>query len=735
MFRLGLYKIAFIFLLLTAFKLYSFDKYEFEYEKGSILLKSDLVIDNQSYLIYLHVELGSAIPIMVHKSYSDKLGIDNIDSLTFTFPNDIIAQVDEIQSQDISLLMDKYISVNREKDRPYFGVIGHSFFKSDIIIFDIEEQTIVCTDSYIPQKGTVKVSFKRAGNILEVDFLPVEDYLLKAYLTTSIYELKVDSTCAVIAGEPSGNFNSCQIGGFDISPYVAIRPISNLQILTDGYDAIIGNSLWQNFKVIFDFSSNCLYLEKKDNVKPDLDAKQYYKALLENDYVSVLAYLENHVDSYLAEMVIDVLLDNYIATEACSFSDLKRFYKCLFHVYREVIATEIILLKIDEIKNTHGLERTTELIDFIKNDIIQDDKYSFSNSKLETELAGIMLERGDYDQAYKSLLGAVFRYPDNSRANFLLGQYYQHLGNDKRAWYKYFKAATGKFPSKLAIEQLQELYNSQEFRGKYSMCDVGELYNSLKLEFFPIISNMDWANGNIGVLELFIFSDGKELDNLLTAVKAIERYGFTSCLNVVCYYVNDPDAVSLSTEYGQELFDRYNASGRPSVYVNGSSYGFSSYELGSPEKLLANLYTLKESHDVSTLDMHGGINTDGKVYYSIDIPSDFKGCSYEILVLENNVMYADDRLHMFNNVARGLVGKGQCKSVEVEGDFSWDELQSSFQSYIDELEGAKGSAFNWRSDYIDSEQCYLLAKFYDDNGIICGLARAALGKGEVSDDK
>ncbi len=706
----------------------SYDSLDIIYPSGRVAIPCTIKCNGQSYPVNLLYNASVGQRVVLHSEFLKELGLEEGDSLVFKFNDSVELEVKDRMSMDLAniTMLAKRDSLVNKMDRPFIGIIGPGVFDCyDIIELDIAGRKLNLLDEYEVQPDSIKMKFQVQDDIAYVNFEPVRDYKLKAMVNTNFYETSIDRSCAMVAGVDNADFPSCWLDGIDIVPYTAIKPEENLSYYYSGFDGVIGNSFWQNFKMIVDYRENIIILDEIAAAEKDLYNKEYYNALLLEDYNSILKYLENNPESKIADDAALYLLKYIVSGTDFDIDTAYRVCDCIFSVYSAKNASHIILQYINSSSDGDLYKRILQILKYVKDKLSATGTYNDTAMAIDARIAELMLDHEQVEAGYEYLLAAVFRDPENPEINYQLGRYYQSKGRIVRAWYRYFKAATGRNFSIDAVKKLCELHNLESFRSEYDIEDSAELFRSTQVAFYPALGEMNWNEGGFGLLEFFIFTDNNELEQLQSAIDIIKRYNNRSKFNAICYYVDNPEISPLASKYSNEILERYRGYGRPSIYVNGKSYGFSNKELKDPVAIIQNLYEIKNIRSVEKCALNA-ICHDGICQMELLVPIELVGSNYEVVLVENNVLYYDKELKFLDHICRGLVCKGEVKSQKIKKIISLDEFRNIFTESRVLNNSVSGAGVNWVSKYIDLRQCSLIIKFFDNEGNVTGISKCCL---------
>ncbi len=708
-------------------------KIDISYLEGRVIACCDIVVKGQVIPANVIIDLGLRHTMAINNTLARTLELDTDEEVVFDFYNGNKIAVDSYGFTDMA----SHQAFNRFyatelNNRIILAIIGLPAFTGDNgqVVLDITDKYLSYGQHIEPDQDWHRILLRQPGPAYYIDLEPYPDYVLKSFITTALYDTQIDSVCASIAGSDYGCFTSCYLDSFDIAPYVAIRPVKNFTIERAGYDAVVGNGFWQNFTVIFDPGRSYIYLKSKAGVIPDLSEQEYFSAVVDQDHERVMAYLDKTPRARLADEAASFLLQHSLANKVFDRQKIEKICNSFIDNNKPEQAAEKIIFNLEQLSDHENFVEIARVVyETMLHKIYNSRDLIIQRYRLESRLGALLLDSGYAREAYEHLLSAVFNQPLNSEINYQMGRYYLSQGNNVRAWSRFFRAAAIFAPYQPAIAELNKLNNSAEFRRSFSMTDARDMLSSFSPPaIYPRLADQQWTKADTVLLEYFVYSDTDELANLSVALEAINRFYPRSSFTSVCYMSGTPELSPLTNEYSRQLAVDYNAQSRPAVYVNGKPYGFSRVELGSPELIIDNLHSLKEHSCIPMGASAIAINDD---IVAVSVVPPLCGYSrYEILLLESNVLtYDHGRLYFLDNVCRGQLHSGSSSTSAIEIDFSKEQEQNRFISYHKEQN--KRQAFNsvWSCEVIDWQQCAVLAKFYDQAGVVCGYTRATLADG------
>ncbi len=691
---------------------------------GRVVAPCNIMVNGSVVLSNIVIDLGADYEIILHSDFARAYNLSQSEEIVLQFQSGSSITVDSFFESDISSLnVLNYYNGNIESV-PFWAIIGLAAFSDfELVQLDIQKKELLFSNDLSVGSDTFEIELGKDRYGYYADFEPVSDYRLKAVISTACYESVFDDVCADIADMPQSGFESCLLGGFNIAPYNAFK--------VKGYssndrDLIVGNNLWQYFKVTFNVSGLKIILENKPDLKPDLLLKQYYGLCKSKDYEKMRLFLKAHPQASFVRSEIYNLLLFYLSSDDVADSTINSFTETLFEIFPADIAVEIILGQIEKAKAPKYNTRTVvNFLVAVRNIINTCNDQTVRKYIVEARLGDMLTVSGNPELGYEYLISALYNQPDNSEINFLVGRYYYRQKLLVRAWYSLLRASLAHKPKAGALQLLNQLYNSPEFRSSFDLVDTRDLLASKDMHFSAALTKMNWHERCNGILEYFVFSDDFELRELLRALDAIERYCPEAGLLTVSYFIDQPAVSPFSSEYGNMLAERYLASGRPAIYLNGKSYGFSSQTISSADSIVDNLYSVKDRFNLVKADIFVQLQQSGKFDLSVSLPDSLQYSSCEFLLVENNVLFlSDGKLRLLNNLCRIAVDRMGFVGRQIHKQYSFDHLQQSYNNRIAEQGKDAPGVYAWKSTVLDPRQSYILAKFYDANGKIIAVGRA-----------
>ncbi len=717
--------------MLLCSSVFSGNKIKFDYVGGRIIANCRIIINGKAIPSNILIDLGIKGAAILHPAIHKSLNVKQGDSFSFRFDSGCELKFSSFDVVNYGLLnyFNNYESDSLE-DIPFWAVLGQEAFGTDTqILLDIEKRELLFGDIYPVDNSALTITTKAGDSVHFADFEPLENYKLKAALSTSTFETWIDGVCADLADISTNGLDYCLLGGLDIARYTPIRRFDRSQSIMYTYDAVIGNVFWQSFKVVFDYSNNKIFLSPKDSATPNIALNNYYTLAEHSNYEAMVQYINGHPDFAMKDIEGLRILSALFSESNLNIDCICNVAESMLDIFSREFVVDAIISNICMLPKEKQLAPDIEkLLLNAKKWLSDSQDHSVKKYVIEARIGHILVATGREELGYEYLLSALFNQPDNYKINFFMADYYQRKGMLTRAWFRYLKAAASSMLFSESLNDLNKLYNSEDFRRSFSVGDNLDMIKTEETYFYPGLTRMDWKTDCCGLLEYFIFTDNSELGALPKALDTISCYCPDSGLHIVRYYIDTPDLSLFSSDYSCELAQRYAANGRPAVFLNGKAYGFSSEKHLSPELIVDDLYANKDKFDLVRADVDSEVIDRDIVNYTVSLPQDVKYSSCEAILVENAIMdYYGYKLSVNDNVCRLLADSLDYSGNTFKRQISLKSLQNLYVDRINNIDKKMtGLRTYWVSTYLDPDQCGLLLKFYDSSQTLCAIGYSPL---------
>ena len=307
--------------------------------------RTTLFVQEEQITAQFIINLGGSYGVLLDQNGCSMLGLSPDSPVTLEFQSG--AKLTHLPYRRVDLgstgdFTARYASELEEI--PVWGMVGLKAFGESSLRLDIQEGTLTFGLLEPPDDTWQAIAFSDDSGQYRCPIEPMADYVLRAGFTTAGYETRIDAICAVLADHPGGDFDRCMVGPLDLCRVTAIRPVEGLSERITECEAMIGNSVWQNFVVQIDPEQKRLWLDPKDRLLSDLNEQQYYVAQAEQDIEGIERYIKEFPKSRLAKEAALTLLNHFLSDATASLEAIDRSVQYL----REAVppkeaATELML--------------------------------------------------------------------------------------------------------------------------------------------------------------------------------------------------------------------------------------------------------------------------------------------------------------------------------------------------------------------------------------------------------
>jgi hypothetical protein len=674
--------------------------------------------------------MGMSYPLILDKEFASSLDIEKSSLITLIFSESNRLQNLQYQASDLSQLREftkRYAS--QLKEIPVCGIIGLSAFDNTAVSLDIQEGNLEYGDVPSTGDGWQSINWIQTESGYRIAISPASDYTLQSGVTTGSYETWIDSVCASIAGFPGGDFERCQIGSINLMNYTAVRP---LESETAGRpDAMIGNSFWQNFQVVFDPAGKKIWLRDKHQKISDFKEQIYYKALINKDSNAIEAYIDANPSSRLAEEAIETLIEQRLDDSALNKDAIGRAGERLVRALPPKDAAEKLIGYADQLFEQQRYEADVIplLLEHARLCCLKNADASIMGYEAQGRLGRYAILKKDWSQARLHLLSALFGQPTNPKFNYWMGQYYEANGQLPRAWSRYLKASLGENASPEAIAAIGQLNNNPIFREQFSMQDAQEYLEDYIPAYNPAELPEGLKNPAIKLIETFTNTDDAASAQVELALKAIDD---ANGLVVMNYHLGKPNPEPFENAASLIAAERYKTENSPALAINGGMIDSNQLQSQDPKNTLIAIAASNPANiPVIFTDITAEAKQDG--IWTITIPAQnlsSKGFCEVYLVERQCMLLSSTGIGMYHNVVRACLFNQQVKppSKAIVITMDINQIQSDIAKYADAVQTAHNIKFNTVPTYIDARISYLVAKVYGADGQLIAIGKQNLNQ-------
>ena len=333
---------------------------------------------------------------------------------------------------------------------------------------DPAESPALDPDAGIPT-APVELPLRAAGGISFVKVALDGERVVNAALGTHSHDTWIDADLAERLGCPAGDVPRAMLGTIDLTRYVALRP-GQVQSSRDGGPSIVlGNGFLSHFRVTLDPVNRRLVLDPvREPVFPEAD-QEAFLALVAGDADALETFLDGHPGHRLGADAATALLGlRFNASDPAP----EALVKSVEHLARELrpgIRTRTLLDFLGRVERGRPellgaiQERTLELA--LEQAARDDDPKALHLA--QSEIGGMLMEKGDLKGAYGYLLAAAFGLPRDGHVNLRLARLYEARGKGARAWSRYLQAAITADAGAEGLDGLKRLADETGVRTPY----------------------------------------------------------------------------------------------------------------------------------------------------------------------------------------------------------------------------------------------------------------------------
>lgn len=700
------------------------------YLGGRICAKCEITAGSQILAANVIIDLGMSQPLVIDKEFESSLEIPKGSAVTLIFSESCRVQNLPYRStglSDLKAFTKRYASQLGEV--PVIGIVGLSAFDNKAVLLDIQDGVLKYGDVLGAGEDWRSVRWEQTESGFRVAVQPAADYTLQAGWTTGSYETWINAVCASIAGFSGGDFKRCDFAGLNLSDYTAIRPVPSVP---QGYpDAVIGNSFWQNFRIIAEPASQTIWFREKSKIS-DLKEQVYFKALIDEDTDAIEAYLNKYPSSRLACEAAETLLGRRLNESPLDKKAIERACQCLIKTETAKDAAEKLIAFADGLfdKQQYEADIIPLLLEKAKTCSLKTTDALLADYEIEGRLGKYAVLKKDWTHARLHLLSALFGQPNNPLFNYWMGRYYEANGQLTRAWSRYLKACLSENPPREAITALGKLNNDPNLRGQFSMRDAQEFLEGYTPIYSPAELPEEFRSPAPTLVEAFICADDAASEPLELALQAVEDCNEMIMMN---FHLGNPAPEPLETSASATAVKKYQVASAPALAVNGYRIDSNLISLQDSKSILNGIAAKKTSNTPALLKPEVKRLPGQEQNWTITVPltglENVGKC--EIFLVERLcLLFAQNRIGLYHNVVRACLYNEKVRpdSGPIAATFSLNKIQSDIKAYTDNVQDSGKIRFNMTDDYIDANMSYVAAKIYASDGRLIAIGAQDLEK-------
>jgi hypothetical protein len=691
------------------------------YVGGRIYTTCDIAVGEDTIAANLIIDIGMAYPLILDREFAATL--DSKDSTTTVIfsKSSRLANI-KFQTTELNELREyskKYAAQLNEI--PICGIIGFPAFENTAISLDIQAGKLEYGDAVSAGGDWQSVDLipPESGGF-RVEVSPAADYTLKAAITTGSYDTWLDADCAAIAGSPGGDFPLYKMGAINIMEYTAVRPF---KYEGSHPDALIANSFWQNFQIVFDPEAKKIRLRSKGKKLSDLNEQIYFKALIDEDAEAIESYLDAYPASRLAEEAIETLLRQRLADSSATADDVNRVVGRMVKMLQAKIAAEKLLGYAESLFSKQDDKGIVPLLlEQAKNCCMKSPDAAMLGFEAQGQLGRYMLAKQNWPQARLHLLSALFGQPANPKFNYWMGQYYQANGQLSRAWSRYLKACIADNAPTEAFTAIGLLNENPEFRNQFSMADAYEYLEDHIPTFEPAQLPDALNDKQLRLIEIFTSVNSAACAYAELALKALDDVnGFV----IASYHIDKSNGEPYANTASKAAAQKHDVNSLPAVFVNGTPIKPALLQSEDPRVTLNAIAAITPA-EIKSFSLQIAADTNSRIF-TITIPPQEVGenTHCEIYLVERRSMLPSSSLGMYYNIVRACLHKGAIDNeTKCTADIS--KIQAENLEYCRAYETEHKVKFITIPAYIDAKMCFVLAKIYSTNGKLSAIGKQSL---------
>ena len=424
------------------------------------------------------IELGRDFSFAVHSDLVEVLALAadsrisiEYDGGSFTGVRAVSANIDWIDN----FTKNHALELN---EVPIWGIIGAGIFESDSLSLDIQDGEILFGD--IDDGGGDRIDLELVNGSYVVGIAPLENYILKAAISTINYQCVVDSDCAAISGYENGDFERLILGNTNIREYSPVRAIDGMSDESGFIDSYIGNSFWQNFTVHINLGENRLSIHRKDGrILTDLKDQEYFNAFASGGTEKIERCIKEHPSSRYFGEACKLLLKDAIEKE-----DNKRIndFAVMLAATAAGNPNSILFEYATNLAKSKQYTAGSIILQVLRDKLVAENQDALLRARVDAYLGFIYLEEDNRQQARRALLNSLFANSHDSFTNYLMGRYYLGEGQNVRAFARFIRSSLSDRPFEDAAHSLRQLGNNEEFTSSFSIEEAAEFLDGWVLD-------------------------------------------------------------------------------------------------------------------------------------------------------------------------------------------------------------------------------------------------------------
>lgn len=697
---------------------------------GRLCARCTLSVEDERITAQFIVNLGGAYDVLLDQNGASMLELASNSTVALDFQGRARLSNLPYRRIDLSSIQNFTSDYAEElQEIPVWGLIGREAFGQACLRLDIQKGTLTFGPMESPDDTWLAIAYSDESGRYRCPIEPMDEYVLRAGFSTATYETSIDAICAMLADRPGGDFDRCMVGPLDLRQVTAIRPVEGLSERITDCEAMIGNSVWQNFIVQIDPEQRMIWLSRKDKLLSDLNEQQYYVAYADQDMEGVEQYIKDHPQSRLAEEAALTLLNHHLAGPTATAETVTRSIQYLRRAIPPKDAAAKLMVASDNLDrgSEDQIERINLLLEQAEQCAQQTTDAALLGRDIHMRRGRLALEQGNLKQAHLHLLSALFGQPDNPNYNYWMGRYYEVKQQYIRAWSRYLKASLGDKAVAEAMAALERLTNDPNLRRDFTMVDAQDFLEGHIPAYSPADFDKLWRHDPNTLVEAFMCVDNFDTAYVNLALRAMATEG----VHVLCYHINTPEFDPLTNPSTVAAAKRLGIEETPTVLINGKPIELDANDMAGAGEVLAAL----DRADVEP----------GPRALKLDIQTDPNG-RYRIATswpqsLQAQVDHADaywvEPTVLLNSANQcwlhGCVVRGGTDPNALQRDtgrlsvtLDPQAIRTSHEAFAHSIEAEQGITYRTIPSYIDIGRSRIVVKLYDKTGNLVAVGTADL---------
>ena len=692
---------------------------------GRLCTRCTISIEEEQIVAQLMINLGGTYGVVLDQEGCGSFEFSPSSLVTLDFPSNCTLSQLPYRQGDLSSFRDFTTEYASELEEiPVWGAMGLGTFGESNILLDIQAGTLTFGMMEPPDDNWMKLSYDDSSGQYRLPIEPMDDYTLRAGFTTLSYETRIDAVCAMLADYPGGNFETCMLGALNLSEVTAIRPTEGLSDQLTECEAMVGNSVWQNFVMQIDPINKSIWLSRKDDLWSDLNEQDYYMALVDQDMEAIERYIQQYPQSRLAHEAATTILTHRIQDASLTSEQIEVTLDYLCQVVSAKRAAQDLLTLSDSLPENSphmGL-----LLDRANICAQQTNDAALIGRDIQVRRGRNALERGDLEQAHLHLLSALFGQPGNGTYNYWMGRYYEAAGQPLRAWSRYLKACLASQPVDEAIGALELLTNDSNLRQEFTIQDAQDFLEGYIYAYSPAGFTERWQRPDNTLVEAFMCADNTATAGINLVLRALADEGVA----VATYPIHSPDFDPMANPASVIAAENAAIESTPTVLINGTPVSLAEEDMTLPDNILKTLAEAEVAINPMRIDV--GVQTDNKGHYQITTswPSDLQGVDHaDVYWVESKVL-----LNSANQCwLHGPVVRGACPNADqqlTDGKLTCVldpvAVKAAHEAYAHQTETEQSISYRSIPSYIEVNASSILVKLYNRDGALIAFGTQTL---------